>query len=68
MISNKQIILNNITMGEILDKYNIKTYNNSYRCPFHNDKHPSAKAYTNSYYCFACSKRWRCNSICPRLL
>lgn len=63
----KEIILANIKMKDILDKYNIKTFNSVYCCPFHNDKTPSAKAYINSYYCFACNKRWRCNTICTRL-
>lgn len=52
----KDFILNNITMIEILDKYNIKRKGNQFVCPFHNDKMPSAKAYKNSFYCFACNK------------
>lgn len=67
MVTVKDFILNSITMKNILDKYNIKTYNNTYKCPFHNDTTPSAKAYNNTYYCFACHKRWRCSSICARL-
>ena len=54
----KDIILNNITMKEILDRYNIQTTRDMFRCPFHNDKNPSAKMYHNSFYCFACGKRW----------
>lgn len=53
----KDVILNNITMRDVLDKYNIKNYNGKFCCPFHNDKHPSAKAYKNNYFCFTCNKR-----------
>lgn len=63
----KDVILDIITMKDVLNKYDIETHHNIYRCPFHNDKTPSAKAYDNSYYCFACHKRWRFNTICTRL-
>lgn len=52
----KDIIKNNITMLEILDKYNIPRKKDIFLCPFHKDKNPSAKAYKNSFYCFACGK------------
>ena len=52
----KEIILENISMINILDKYNIKRRGNQFVCPFHRDKNPSAKAYKNSYFCFACGK------------
>ena len=52
----KDIILENLSMIDILDKYNIKRKGNQFVCPFHGDNHPSAKAYKNSYFCFACGK------------
>lgn len=58
MNTAKDIILNSITMKKILNEYNIKTVRDMFCCPFHNDKNPSAKMYHNSFYCFACGKRW----------
>lgn len=52
----KDVILENLSMIDILDKYNIKRRGNQFVCPFHRDKNPSAKAYKNSYFCFACGK------------
>ena len=53
----KDEILNNLKMIDILDKYNIKHKRNQFCCPFHGiDKSPSAKAYEDSFYCFACNK------------
>ena len=52
----KDIILENLSMIDILDKYNIKRKGSQFVCPFHKDKNPSAKAYKNSYFCFACGK------------
>ena len=56
MLEIKDIILENVSMQDILDKYNIKIYKNKFCCPFHNDTVPSAKAYDNSFFCFACGK------------
>lgn len=51
----KDVILNNISMIQILDKYSIQYKRQMFNCPFHGqDKHPSAKAYNNSYHCFCC--------------
>lgn len=52
----KHFILNNLKMQDVLDKYNIKTIKGKFCCPFHNDRTPSAKAYDNSFFCFACNK------------
>jgi len=49
-------IINCITMKDILDKYGIKVERGMYHCPFHTDKHASAKMYENSFYCFSCGK------------
>lgn len=54
-------------MKEVLDKYGIKTIRNSFCCPFHNDKTPSAKCYAKTYYCFACGERRRFNTIRSKL-
>lgn len=54
MDSKKDIILNNLTMKEVLDEYGIKTIRNSFCCPFHNDKTPSATCYEKNFFCFAC--------------
>ena len=52
----KDQILNCITMKDILNKYSIKVEKGMYHCPFHTDKHASAKCYENSFYCFSCGK------------
>lgn len=52
----RDIILNSLTMEDVLFKYGIKTRNSMFSCPFHGeDKKPSAKAYKNSFFCFACT-------------
>lgn len=52
----KDEILERVSMQEVLDRYGIETKNNMFKCPFHGeDKHPSAKAYINSYHCFCCN-------------
>ena len=56
MLEIKDVILENVSMKDILDKYNIKVYRNMFCCPFHNDRTPSAKVYDNSFFCFACGK------------
>ena len=63
----KDIILENLTMNDILKYYNIKRVRNMFCCPFHNDKTPSAKAYEKTYFCFGCGKRWRFNTIHSKL-
>lgn len=56
-MDKKEFILENLSMEEVLQQYGIKTYRTQFSCPFHgNDKHPSAKYYDKSFYCFACGK------------
>ena len=51
----KDYILNTISMKDILFRYGIKTNKDMFSCPFHGkDRKPSAKAYKNSFHCFAC--------------
>lgn len=53
----KDQILAYLNMNDILDKYDIKHKGSQFCCPFHGiDKHPSAKAYEKSFYCFNCGK------------
>lgn len=53
----KDIILENIKMIDILNKYGIKNKQNMFSCPFHGeDKNPSAKAYKYTFFCFTCQK------------
>lgn len=53
----KDFILNNITIIDILDKYNIKHKGKLVTCPFHGkDKHPSAFAYQKHFHCFTCGE------------
>lgn len=64
----KEQILNYLYMKDILDRYGIKHRGSQFCCPFHGtDKHPSAKAYEKSFYCFNCGKTRRSNSICSIL-
>ena len=35
-------------MQDIIDKYGIENNRKMFCCPFHNDRHPSAKIYKNS--------------------
>lgn len=61
----KEQILSYLNMKDILNKYNIKQNRNQFCCPFHGvDKHPSAKAYDKTFYCFNCGKTRRSYSIC----
>lgn len=56
-VDKKNIILNNITMLDMLEKYNIYHKKSIFSCPFHGeDKNPSAKAYKNTFFCFTCQK------------
>ena len=53
----RDIIINSLNMEDILNKYNIKIgRKGTFLCPFHDDRHPSAKVYTKSFYCFSCNK------------
>ena len=53
----KEQILNYLDMKDILNRYGIKYKGSQFCCPFHGiDKHPSAKAYEKSFYCFNCGK------------
>lgn len=53
----KNKILERLSMHDVLAKYGIETRHDMFHCPFHGeDKHPSAKAYEKSFYCFACNK------------
>ena len=53
----KEQILTYLNMKDILDRYGIKHRGSQFCCPFHGtDKHPSAKAYEKSFYCFNCGK------------
>lgn len=51
----KEEILETISMQDILDKYGIKNNGKMFNCPFHDDRHPSAKIYANSFYCYVCN-------------
>lgn len=55
-MDNKDIILYNVTMKEICNKYGIKVKNKMCSCPFHKDNSPSMKIYENSFYCFSCNR------------
>lgn len=53
----KDIILNTITMYDIVDKYNIEHRGKKMRCPFHGkDQHPSAVIYGKKFHCFTCQE------------
>lgn len=57
MVNYKEIILNSVSMEDVLNQYGIKTNRTMFSCPFHGaDKTPSAKAYKNSFHCFCCLK------------
>ena len=45
----KTEILKFLTMEDILNKYGIEVINKKFKCPFHDDKHPSAKMYDKSF-------------------
>lgn len=55
-IDIKDVILNNITMLDVLNKYNIPHNRTMFHCAFHKDQNASAKFYRNSFYCFSCNK------------
>lgn len=44
-----------VSVPEAARYYGIEAKNNGMcRCPFHDDRHPSMKLYTDNYYCFGC--------------
>lgn len=48
-----------VQIEDLLDYYNIKKYGqHNYKCPFHNDKHPSASVKNGYFHCFTCNKSW----------
>lgn len=54
----KEEILETISMQDILDKYGIRNNGKMFSCPFHGeDRHPSAKIYSNSFCCYTCNMR-----------
>lgn len=56
-MDRKEFILNNISIRDILNKYNIPYSKNKARCCFHGeDKHPSAYIYEDIFHCFTCGK------------
>ncbi len=55
-MDKKDMILSLLNMEDILNKYNIETKRGMFRCPIHNEKHPSAKAYGKTFKCFGCGK------------
>lgn len=56
-MDKKEIILNTLNMNDILSKYGIKNNRGMFSCPFHGaDRHPSAKAYDKTFYCYSCNK------------
>jgi len=57
-MDKKDFILTNLDMIDVLSKYNISTRGKMFKCPFHGkDKHPSAKYFDKTFYCFACGKQ-----------
>lgn len=60
----KEEILEAISMQDVIDKYGIENNGKMFCCPFHNDRHPSAKIYKNSFYCYVCCIRRRHYKIC----
>jgi DNA primase/uridine kinase len=44
-----------LSIGQVLEHYNIKVKNNQCCCPFHDDKNPSMQVYpkTNTVHCFS---------------
>lgn len=54
-MTNAEIIIEKVSMKELLNKYVIFEQRKKYLCPFHNDKHPSAGIDRNGWFhCFAC--------------
>ncbi len=55
----KEEIKESITIMDICRRYGLHVNAKGFcRCPFHGDKHPSMRIYTNnnSFYCFVCHK------------
>lgn len=54
-MTNCEIIKEQVSMSDLLEKYEIYKQRNNYICPFHNDKNPSAGVDKNGWFhCFAC--------------
>ena len=52
------IILERVTMEQVLEYYGIEKKKTNYKCPFHRDKNPSATITKNGrwFKCFGCGK------------
>lgn len=53
---NKEEIKERVSLFDLCKQYGIKVKNNTIKCPFHDDKHPSCSIYNNgkNYHCFSC--------------
>lgn len=48
-----------LALPDVLERYGVTIERgNMAKCPFHDDRHPSAKIYPQRLHCFACSKSW----------
>lgn len=60
--AEKEIDFSDIDMrrlvGSVLTVVKSYTDYDTFHCPFHNDKNPSASAYKERFYCSSCSKSW----------
>ena len=55
---NREEIRDSVTIFDLCKRYGIKVKNNTIRCPFHNDNHPSCSIYNNGkkFHCFSCGE------------
>lgn len=50
-------IKQSVSMHDVLSRYGVRVLRNGMcSCPFHTDKHPSMKVFSDGYKCFSCGK------------
>lgn len=47
-----------VPIEDVVMRYGLECQRNKYRCPFHQDKHPSASIEKGLFHCFTCGKSW----------
>lgn len=44
-----------VRLADVLDAFGIQLRRGTFRCPLHDDQHPSAHAYGERWWCFTCN-------------
>ena len=47
-----------VPIEDVARRYGVEVIRGKARCPFHEDRRPSAKLYEHTLHCFVCGKSW----------